>query len=99
VTIFYRLLGLNGLVPGFFLFGFSALIWMPVLFQLGVQGLLSSYGLLRRAMGDSRYPLCCDGRFLISCGICAVALCASAMMECCVVPALLQHVTGMFFSG
>ncbi|MBE6972810.1 MAG: hypothetical protein E7440_02880 [Ruminococcaceae bacterium] len=99
VTVFYRLLGLIGLVPGFFLFGFSALIWMPVLFQLGVRGMLSAYGFLRRTMGDGRYPLRCDGGFLICCGICAAALCVCAMTEFFVVPALLQRVSGIFFSG
>lgn len=99
VTVFYRFWGLTGLIPAFFLFGFSALIWMPVLFQLGVRGMLSAYGFLRRAMGDGRYPLRCDGGFLVCCGICAAALCMCAMMEYFVVPALLQRVTGIFISG
>jgi len=99
VSAFYRMLGPSGLVPGFFLFGLSALIWMPVLFQLGVQGLLGAYGLLRRAMGDGRYPLRYNGGFLACCGICAVALCVCAMLEYLVIPILLQQITGMFMSG
>ena len=99
VAVFYRILGLDGLLPGFFLFGLSAFIWMPVLFQLGVRGMLSSYGFLRRATGDVRYPLRGNGGFLICCGICAAALCVCAMVEYFVVPALLQRVTGIFFFG
>ena len=99
VTVFYRILGFEGLLPVFFLFGLSAVIWMPVLFLLGVRGMLSSYGLLRRATGDGRYPLSCNGGYLICCGICAAALCVCAMVEYFVVPALLQRMTGIFFFG
>lgn len=99
VSVFYRILGLPGLVSGFILFGFSALIWMPVFFHLGGRGLLGSYGLLRRAMGDGHYPLRYNGGFLISCGVCAAALCLCAMLECLAVPILLQRVSGMLFPG
>ena len=99
VSVFYRILGLTGLVLGFVLFGFSALIWMPVLFHLGVQGLLGSYGLFRRAVGDGRYPLRYNGGFLVCCGVCAVALCLCTVLEYLAVPILLQRVSGMLFSG
>lgn len=99
VSVFYRISGLAGLVSGFVLFGFSAMIWMPVLFYLGVRGLLGSYGLFRRATGDGRYPLGYDGKFLICCGACAAALCFCAMLECLAVPILLQRVSGILFPG
>lgn len=99
VAVFYRILGLAGLVLGLILFGFSALIWMPVLSYLGCRGLLRAYGLFRRASGDGRYSLRNSGTFLISCGACAVALCLCAMLECLVVPILLQRVSGMLFPG
>ncbi len=99
VSVFYRILGPTGLALGFILFGFSALIWMPVLFHLGVQGLFGAYGLFRRAMGDARYPLRYNGAFWICCGVCAVALCFCAMLEYLVVPILLQRVSGMLFPG
>lgn len=99
ICVFYRLLGPAGLVSGFVLFGLSALVWMPVLFQLGVQGVLGSYGLLRRAMGDGRYPLRYDGGYLTRCGMCAAALGLCAVMECLAVPALLKGIAGMFLPG
>lgn len=99
VSAFYRLLGPVGLVPGFVLFGLSALVWLPVLFQLGVQGLLGSYGFLRRAMGDGRYPLRYDSGFLARCGLCAAALCLCAGLEYLLVPVLLQGIAGMFIPG
>ena len=99
VAAFYRLLGLNGLLSAFFLFGLSALVWLPVLFWLGIQGLLGSYGLLRRTMGEGRYPLRYNGSYLLSCGICAAALCLCAVLECFVVPILLQKTAWIFGIG
>lgn len=99
VSAFYRLLGLKGLLAAFFLFGLSALVWLPVLFRLGMQGVLGAYGLLRRTMGDGRYPLRYDAGYLIGCGICAAALCLCAALECLVVPVLLQKIVWVFGSG
>ena len=99
VAAFYRVLGPAGLVPGLVLFGLSALFWLPVLFELGGQGVLGAYGLLRRAMGDGRYPLGYNGGFLVRCGICAVALCLCVGIECLVVPTLLHKIAGIFLSG
>lgn len=99
VSVFYRILGLKGLVCGFILFGLSALIWMPALFCLGVRGVLGAYGLFRRAMGDVRYPLRYNGGFLVCCGVCAAALCLCAMLEYFAVPILLQRVSGILFPG
>lgn len=99
VSAFYRLLGPEGLLPAFVLFGLSAVVWLPVLFQLGVQGLLGSYGLLRRAIGDARYPLRYGGGYLACCGICVAALCLCAGMEYLAVPALLQKIAGAFVLG
>jgi len=99
VSAFYRLLGPVGLAPAFVLFGLSALVWLPALFGLGGQGLLSAYGLLRRTMGDGRYPLGYDGGSLVRCGICAAALCLCVGIEYLAVPALLQEISGVFLPG
>ena len=99
VSAFYRALGPAGLVPGLILFGASALLWLPVLFELGGRGMLGAYGLLRRAMGDGRYPLGCNGGFLVRCGVCAAALCLCVGIECLVVPTLLQEIAGLFLPG
>lgn len=99
VSAFYRLLGPAGLVPGLVLFGLSALVWLPVLFELGGQGVLGAYGMLRRAMGDGRYPLGYNGGFLVRCGICVAALCLCVGIEYFVVPLLLQEIAGVFLPG
>lgn len=92
ISAFYRLYGLSGQIPAFILFGLSALLWMPVLFHLGVQGLLCSYGMLRRSLGEGRYPLGIDRAFWVRCGVCAGALCACAAVEYLAVPVLFQAV-------
>jgi len=99
VSAFYRLLGPAGLVPGLVLFGLSALFWLPVLFELGEQGMLGAHGLLRRAMGDGRYPLGYNGGFLVRCAICAAALFLCVGIECLVVPTLLQEIAGLVVPG
>ena len=92
---FYRMFGLAGEVPAFILFGLSALIWLPVLFQLGVQGILASYGLLRRGLGEGRYPLRYGRRYLARCGACALALAVCVAVEYFAVPALLAAASGI----
>lgn len=99
ISVFYRILGLNGLVLGFVLFGVSAFLWMPVFFQLGVQGVLGSFVFVRRARGDTRCSLRCHGVFFACCALSVAVLCLSAALECMVVPILLQRVSGWLFSG
>lgn len=96
VSAFYRLFGFSGALPAFFLFGLSALIWLPVLFHLGVQGLLAAYSLLRRGLGEGRYPLRYDARYLARCGLCACALAGCVALEYFAVPALLRAAAGIF---
>ena len=99
VSVFYRLLGPEGLIPAFVLFGLSAFVWLPVLLLLGGRGWLGSYGLLRRTMGGGRYPLGYDSQYFTCCGLCAAALCLCAGMEYLAVPILLQRIAGVFVPG
>lgn len=99
VSAFFRLFGWNGLLAALVLFGLSAFVWLPVLLHLGTQGLLSAYGLLRRTMGEGRYPLRLNGGYLIGGGICALALCLCACVECFAIPVLLQKTAWLFGAG
>ena len=94
VAVLYRLMGASGLGLGLCLFGVSALLWLPALLNLGVSGLVSAYGLLRRVTGDGRYPLAAaKGRYWLSCGLCGCAVLACAGVECLLVPALVRLIT------
>jgi len=59
---------------------------------LGVQGMLASYSLLRRASGEGRHPLRYDYGYLVRSGVCAAALAACVALEYLVVPVLLQAI-------
>ena len=95
VSALFRIMGAQGLLLAFVLFGVSAVLWMPALFELGVQGLLGSYGLFRRVGGDGRYPLCYGGKFFVRSGVCAAILGLCAGAECFVIPLLLRMIAGV----
>lgn len=99
VSVFYRLLGLKGLAIGAILFGLSMVIQLPVLLDIGERSLLCSYGLLRRSLGEGRYPLGIDRSFLPRCAIAVTALFLCAGIEYLAVPVLLQKFAGLFLSG
>ena len=92
LSVLMLVIGVVTLAAGAIVFGLPALIWLPVLFQLGVQGLLASYALLRRALGEGRYPLRYGRRYLARCGVCALALAGCAAVEYFAVPVLLAAV-------
>lgn len=98
-SLFYRFLGFPGMAFAFVLFGLGALIWLPACLHLGAQGMVSAYGLLRRAFGDGRYPLHLRGAYFIRSGVCAALLCVCAAAECFLVPLLLQSAAALVAAG
>lgn len=92
VACLWRIFGTNGLIAAGFLFGLTALITLPALFVLGVQGLRGSFGLLRRSVGIHSAPLPYGGDYLICCGGCALAVGIAVVIEWAVVPVLLATV-------
>lgn len=95
VSVFFRLFGFDGYLLTFLLFGFSALIWFPVLFHLGVRGMLASYCFVRRMSGVACYPSL-HYRHFICFGLCIAALSICVVLEYFVIPALLQVFAGIF---
>lgn len=98
-SLFYRFLGFPGLAAALVLFGVSALIWLPACLRLGSQGMVSAYGLLRRAFGDGRYPLRLNGAYFVRGGVCAALLCVCAAVECFLVPLLLHSAAALIAAG
>lgn len=88
VGCFCRVFGWGGLVPGFFLFGLSALVWAPALFVLSVQGLEAATVLLRRTLGESRLPLPYSSGYFVRMGMCLGAIPVCVLLEYMAVPAL-----------
>lgn len=97
VSSFVRIFGGAGAILAFFAFGFTGLISLPVLFLLGVQGLLAAMALAGRVLvGGKSYPSHPNRAFWVRSGLCAAALAFSAALECWAVPALLASVADLF---
>lgn len=92
VACFYRLLGMSGFLPGFILFGLPALLWVPAMFLLTDQGMVSSLALFRRGLGESRRPLPFTPDYWGRVVLCAGILTLCAVLEAVVIPGLLCSV-------
>lgn len=90
VACFCRVFGGRGLFPASILFGLSALLWAAALFLIGVTGLLSSWKLLRRSLGESREGISLDGAYWCRTGLCVGLGIAAGLLEHWVVPVLLR---------
>ncbi len=91
-TCLCRIFGSGGLAVSGVLFGATALITIPALLVMGVQGMQGGYALLRRQGGHRRSPLPYGGDYLLRCGICMFAVVLAVVVEWLVVPALLVSV-------
>lgn len=97
VSSFVRIFGAAGAILAFFAFGFTGTISLPVLFLLGVQGLMSSAALASQAIGGGKVPSALHDRaFWIRGGVCTGGLILSALLECWAVPVLLASVAELF---
>lgn len=93
IACFVRLFGWKGLLPAAVLFGFSALVWLPALFQLSILGLEQSWRLIQRCHGEKREELLRPSGGMISWGVCLTAFVLSAALEYLVVPHLLNGIS------
>ena len=75
----------------------SGALSVPVLFVLGVQGLLAARVLAGRVWGMGK-PSALWKTLFFRCGACAVALCVSLLLDCFVVPGLVSSLAGTFLS-
>ena len=87
-----------GCLLALLVFGVSGALSVPVLFVLGVQGLLAARVLAGRVWGDGKTPPPYGKLYFFRCGACAVALCVSLLLDCFVVPGLVSSLAGTFLS-
>lgn len=91
VGCFCRVFGGAGLLPAFALFGLPALLWVPALFLVGVQGLQRSRVLLNRVLSGGGKMAAVYGRELwCRAGLCVGLTVGCALLEYWVVPVLLE---------
>lgn len=90
IASFFRVLGTSGLALAFVLFGVTGLLYVPVLFVLGVQGYLLSGAVTGRLIGEGRKRPLLDHCVLVRCGVCAVVLCVCCFLEYHLIPVLME---------
>lgn len=95
VACFCRLFGWAGMGPAAFLFGLPALLWTPVLFLLGLQGMHNSYGLMRRVQGEYRDSTKIDSYNWTLCVLCVAVLVICAALEYFALPYLVGWSAGL----
>lgn len=85
---FVRFYGGAGGLLAALVFGVSGCVAVPVLFVLGVQGLLAARTLAMRMVEERRRLLPYGRRYWLCCGACAGALAVCVLLEWAAVPAL-----------
>ena len=94
IASFFRVLGGLGLALSFVVFGVSGLICIPILFSLGVQGILYAGALTGRLTGDCKKSFPSNRIILLHCGVCIIALFISCFIEYNVIPVLTGTLAG-----
>lgn len=98
IASFFRVLGASGLALAFALFGVTGVLYVPVLFILGVQGFLMSGAMTGRLIGEGRKCSLLDRIVLFRCGICAAVLGVCCLLEYHLVPLLMEPLAAFVFS-
>lgn len=92
----FQVLGPQGLILGFVLFGLSGLIQIPVFFFLGIQGFLNSGSIVGSLVGESKRSLLVDKTQLVRYAVCFAALIVCCFVEFYTVPAVLNSLADVF---
>lgn len=94
-AVFIRIMGQNGLLLAFGIFGLTAVFTLPCLFILATQAFSSSYLLLGIASNrgiKSSSPIY-DMGYFTRCGICALVLLVSAVIETFLTPLIVTFIS------
>lgn len=96
VASFVRVLGGEGMVLALLIFGTTAVISIPVIFVLGMQGFSSCRRLALRLLEGKRSGAApaYGQTFYLRCGLCSAALLVSVFFEWTVLPSLLFSAMG-----
>ena len=98
ISSLFRILGPQGLTFGFALFGLTGLLYIPILFALGIQSFLYSGAIASQIVGESKKRILCHKKMFVCYGICSALLCLCSLFECYTVPAILKSISGMLLS-
>lgn len=84
-----RLLGVQGIVPAFFLFFLPTLLWVPVLFLLGIQSFRASLSLWSRGKREETYP----PHYFLQASFAFLGVVGSICVDYFILPLLIQAVS------
>lgn len=98
IAAFFHILGTQGLILGFVLFGLSGAIQIPVFFVLGIQCFLNSCSIVSQLVGDSKRSLTFDKVQLIRYLICFAAVIICCVIEFYAVPTVLNSLADVLQS-
>ena len=76
-------------------FGITGLIYIPVLFIFGVQSFLSSGTMTSRLLGETKHQPILGRTYFIRIGICAAILCVCSLIECNLIPVILNRLADL----
>ena len=92
ISVFYSMSGFSGLFAGAALFGISACLWMPALFNLSFEGMKSSCQICARIFGDRRARTGFDPKLPVRFAVSAGLLLLCSLLEFYIIPAVLPVV-------
>jgi len=94
VASFIRMFGAVGGGLAFLIFGITGLLAIPVLFVLGVQGLMAAFALVGRTLNQGKRTPVFSRAYFFRCGICIGVLALCVLLDYIAVPALLSAMAG-----
>ena len=90
IASFYQVSGTEGLFFSFILFGITGLIYIPILFVLGIQSFLRAGTIIGRIAGENRRTTVLKRSETIRLGVCIIALFILSFIEYLTGPAVLD---------
>lgn len=90
IASFFHVSGINGLLFAFSVFGITGLIYVPILFILGIQGFLNSGAIIGRITGENRRSTGIKRTNVLCCGICFLLLIVCCFIEYSAGPSFLK---------
>ena len=90
ISSFFRVMGLSGLFLAFFVFGIGSLVYIPILYILGIRSFLNSGLIVGRITGENRRYAGLKRSDILCCCICFVVLIICSFIEYSTGPAIIE---------
>lgn len=88
ISTLCRLLGISGFIPSFFLFCIPTLLWIPLVFMLGLESFYASLLLIGRGKNEEAYPK----YYFFRSFFCLTGILFRVLFECFFLPIIMQGI-------